>query len=68
MLILRKNIDHSLLTAGITLPIDTFEMFWQHIGKELHRGESMNINIIIDNNNYVYTILFLFYGEKNQKK
>lgn len=52
MLILKKNIDHSLLTAGITLPIDTFEIFWQHIGKELHRGESMNINIIIDNITY----------------
>ena len=34
------------------MPIDTFEIFWQHIGKELYRGESMNINIIIDNITY----------------
>lgn len=53
MIILRKNIDYSLLTAGITLPVDTFEVFWQYIGSELHRGDSMDINIIINGNTYV---------------
>lgn len=52
MLILRKDIDYSLLTAGITLPVNTFDIFWQYVGRELQRGESTDIRIIVDNKTY----------------
>ena len=52
MLILRKDIDYSLLTAGITLPVNTFDIFWQYVGRELQRGESADIRIIVDNKTY----------------
>lgn len=46
--IYKKEVDWSLLTVGITLPIDNQVVFGQIMGRFLRRGESQTINIYMN--------------------
>lgn len=66
MYILKKNVDYSLLTSGITLPVNTFDLFWRFIGRELYRGEYMDINIVIDDQTYQCRLYNVDFNKKRK--
>lgn len=49
-----KIIDKSVLTDGMTLPRESIALIYGLIGKELERGESEPITMIIDNEQFVH--------------
>ena len=50
--ILKKEIDWSTLTSGITLPLSNRVVFGQIAGRFLTRGESKHVRICIDGQMY----------------
>ena len=50
--IIKKTVDKSFLTAGLTIPKSDVETLCQAIGISLSKGESCTITIVIDGNQY----------------
>lgn len=48
----KKEVDFSLLTEGITLPLDTQVVFGKYMNKFLSRGEAREIKLIFNGNEY----------------
>ena len=51
-LILQKTVDRSILTEGISIPVTLQSFFYEKLGFTLKRGESKDIIITVNDQNY----------------
>ena len=64
----KKEVDWSLLTEGLTLPIDNQVVFGRNMGRFLARGESKQINLYLDGKAYKAKITNLNIDQKHNRK
>lgn len=64
----KKEVDWSLLTDGITLPVDNQVIFGQIMGRFLQRGESKDITLYINGKSYNAKIYNVNYNPKHDRK
>ena len=57
MLLFYKNVDYSVLTAGLTIPIQHQESVFSELGFTLERGQRKQIQILIDGSPYPAQII-----------
>ena len=57
MLLFYKNVDYSVLTAGLTIPIQHQESVFSELGFTLERGQRKQIQILIDGTPYPAQII-----------
>ena len=57
MLLFYKNVDYSVLTAGLTIPIQHQESVFSELGFTLERGQRKQIQILIDDTPYPAQII-----------
>ena len=57
MLLFYKNVDYSVLTAGLTIPIQHQESVFSELGFMLERGQRKQIQILIDGTPYPAQII-----------
>ena len=62
MLLFYKNVDYSVLTAGLTIPIQHQESVFSELGFTLERGQRKQIQILIDGSPYPAQIINIRYG------
>lgn len=60
----KKEVDWSLLTEGLTLPIDNQVVFGQIMGRFLKRGESKSITIYLEGKSYKAKIVNVNFDSK----
>jgi len=60
----KKEVDWSLLTEGLTLPIDNQVVFGQIMGRFLKRGESKSITIYLQGKSYKAKIVNVNFDSK----
>lgn len=65
----KAEVNWSLLTEGITLPVDNQVIFSRNMGKFLQRGESKEINLCLNGKSFTVQIRNVNFGSKfNRKK
>ena len=64
----KKEVDLSLLTEGLTLPIDNQVVFGKNMGKFLARGESKVIKLYLDGKTYEAKITNLNFNALKYKR
>lgn len=64
----KKEVDWSLLTEGLTLPIDNQVVFGQIMGRFLKRGESKSITIYLEGKSYKAKIVNVNFDSKFKRK
>jgi len=64
----KKEVDWSLLTEGLTLPIDNQVIFSRNMGSFLQRGESKSINLYLDGKTYTAKITNVNFNAQKYKR
>lgn len=67
-LLFRKEVDWSLLNAGITIPVENMELLLDNRGEKLNRGDTRNIEIILNDVTYAARIYNVNFNEKHQRE
>ena len=60
----KKNVDQSLLKAGVTIPADLHQKLMSAIGVKLSKGEKVDIKIVIDGIFYDAILTYVNLSEK----
>lgn len=63
----KKEVDWSLLSEGLTLPIKNQVVFGRCMGKFLQRGESKDIILYLDGKNYTARITNVNFTAKHKR-
>lgn len=66
--IYKHNVNWSMLTEGITLPIDSQHIFSQNMGKMMQRGEVKDIKLILDGKTYHALIRNVAFDQAKYKR
>ncbi len=64
----KKEVDWSLLTEGLTLPIDNQVVFGRNMGRFLARGESKQITLYLDGKAYKARITNVNFDQRHNRK
>lgn len=64
----KKEIDWSVLTEGLTLPVDKQVIFGRTMGRFLEKGETKQINLYLDGKQYKAQIRNIKFNKKYKRK